>query len=108
MHQGKFQKVSEFEIYDSDLKRKYKGKVFLFDKCIIYTETLNKQKLYYRGHFRHETLGFTFEEGKNNFSLYVDKRGNQEIEFISDFNTIQLWIKLLSNMLMKTVVVIGV
>lgn len=105
-HQGKFLKVSEFDVFETDVRRKYKGKVFLFDKCIIYTETLGKNKLSYRGYFRHETLGFTFEDGKNNFVLYAGKKGHQEIEFTADPNTIQLWIQALSAVLMSTVVMI--
>lgn len=105
-HQGKFLKVSDFDVFETDARRKYKGKVFLFDKCIIYTETLGKNKLSYRGYFRHETLGFTFEDGKNNFVLYAGKKGHQEIEFTADPNTIQLWIQALSAVLMSTVVMI--
>lgn len=105
-HQGKFLKVTEFDINELETRRKYKGKVFLFDKCIIYTEIINKNKLIYRGCFRHETLGFTFEEGKNIFVLYNEKRGRQEIEFTADANMIQLWIQSLSDILMSTVVII--
>lgn len=104
-HQGKFQKVDEFTISDVEWRRKYRGKVFLFDKCVIYTETLNKQKLFFRGFFRHETMGFTFQEGKNNFTLYVGRPGHQEIEFNAAAAIIQLWMQLLTNFLMRTVVV---
>lgn len=88
-----------------ELRRRYKGKVFLFDKCVIFTETLNKQKLFYRGYFRHETMGFSFRDGKNNFNLYVGRPGNQEIEFSASATITQLWMQLLTNILMKTVVV---
>lgn len=89
--------VSRFEICEkSDLRRRYKGKLFLFEKCIIYTELISKSKLIYRGHFRHATLGFTFEDQRNYFRLYNERKGNQEIEFSSDANTIQLWIQMLN------------
>lgn len=93
-------------MYEADMRRKYKGKVFLFDKCIIYTECVGKHKLAYRGYFRHETLGFTFEDGKSNFVLYDGKKGHREIEFTGDSAAIQLWVQMLSTVLMSTVVLI--
>lgn len=78
------------------MRRRYKGKVFLFEKCIIYTEQVSKNKLLYRGHFRHVTLGFTFEDQRNYFRLYNERKGNQDIEFSSDAQTIQLWIQMLN------------
>lgn len=95
--QGKFVLVDCFDICEkSELRRRYKGKVFLFEKCIIYTEQLNKNKLLYRGHFRHITLGFTFEDQRNYFRLYNERKGNQDIEFSSDAQTIQQWIQMLN------------
>lgn len=101
--QGKFVLVDRFDICEkSDLRRRYKGKVFLFEKCIIYTEQLSKNKLLYRGNFRHSTLGFTFEDQRNYFRLYNERKGNQEIEFSSDAQTVQMWIQMLN----KTMTVI--
>lgn len=89
--------VDRFEICEkSEQRRRYKGKVFLFEKCIIYTELLSKTKLQYRGHFRHITLGFTFEDQRNYFRLYNERKGNQETEFSADAQTIQLWIQMLN------------
>lgn len=79
--------------------------MFLFDKCVVYTETFAKHKLFYRGHFLHDTLGFTFEDGKNTFSLYVGKRGHQEIAFNASAATIEQWIGLLNLVLMRMVVI---
>lgn len=104
-HQGKFRKVDDFEVNDNELRRRYKGKVFLFDKCVVYTETFAKHKLFFRGYFRHDTLGFTFEDGKKTFSLYVGKRGHQEIGFNASAATIEQWIGLLNTVLMRTVVI---
>lgn len=95
--QGKFILVDRFEIYEkSDQRRRYKGKVFLFEKCIIYTELFSKNRLQYRGHFRHVSLGFTFEDQRNYFRLYNERKGNQETEFSTDSQTIQLWIQMLN------------
>lgn len=104
MHQGKFKKLSEFDMFDNDLRRRYRGKVFLFEKCVVYTEIVDSATLRYRGHFSHLTTGFTFEEVKNNFKLFVSKRGNQEVEFQSDNNTIQLWIEMLTQILLTTAI----
>lgn len=95
--QGKFLLVDRFDICEkSDLRRRYKGKVFLFEKCIIYTEVTSKNKLLYRGSFRHATLGFTFEDQRNYFRLYNERKGNQEVEFTSDAQTVQFWIQMLN------------
>lgn len=99
--------VDKFDIYEkSDLRRRYKGKVFLFEKCIVYTEISGKNKLYYRGCFRQATLGFTFEDQRNCFRLYNERKGNQEIEFISEPQTFQQWIQIL-NRTMASVVMNG-
>lgn len=50
-------------------------------------------------------MGFTFKDGKNNFTLYVGRLGNQEIEFNASAATIQAWMLLLNDWLMRTVVV---
>lgn len=70
--------------------------MFLFEKCIIYTELFSKNRLQYRGHFRHVSLGFTFEDQRNYFRLYNERKGNQETEFSTDAQTIQLWIQMLN------------
>lgn len=98
--------MNHFDICEkSDLRRRYKGKVFLFEKCIIYTEQC-KRKLLYRGHFRHMTLGITFDDQRNCFQLYNERKGNQDIEFSSDAQIYQMWIIWL-NRTMSTVVLHG-
>lgn len=94
--QGKFKLVDKFDITEKgDLRRRYKGKVFLFEKCIIYTEIIMKNRLSYRGHFRQATLGFSFDCQRNYFRLYNERKGQQDIEFSTDPITLQLWLKTL-------------
>ena len=46
-YQGKFRKFSEIHCLDHTLKRGYRTKVFIFDKCIIYTEIKGKQMIFH-------------------------------------------------------------
>lgn len=102
--QGKFILVDRFDVIErNDLRRRYKGKVFLFERCVIYTQIEGKNKLLYRGHFRYSTLGFTFEDQRNYFKLYNERRGNQEIEFHSDPQTLHSWIQTLNRVMEKVV-----
>lgn len=102
LYQGKFLFLNEFDFADADLKRRYRGKVFFFEKCIVYTEILDKTTLQFRGYFLYTDIGIAFEEGKTKFFLYHTKRGNKEIECTSDFKTIQFWTEHLAAMMMKS------
>lgn len=75
----------------------------MFERCIIYTQIESKNRLLYRGHFRHSTLGFMFEDQRNYFKLYNERRGNQEIEFYADAQTVQLWIQTLNRTMVSVV-----
>lgn len=94
--QGKFKLVDTFDITEKgDLRRRYKGKVFLFEKCIIYTEITAKNRLSYRGYFRQTTLGLTFDCQRNYFQMYNGRKGKQDVEFSTDPITLQIWLKVL-------------
>lgn len=94
--------LHEFDIADVDLKRRYRGKVFFFEKCVVYTETIDKTTLQFRGYYLYTDIGIAFEEGKTKFFLYHTKRGTKEIECTSDFKTIQFWTENLGEMMMKS------
>ncbi|XP_055597099.1 uncharacterized protein LOC129747101 isoform X2 [Uranotaenia lowii] len=81
LHQGKFRKMFELDVYDWDRRRRYPGKVFFFEKCIIYTEKL-KDFLEYRGHYVDSEVG-VFNDGKSKLCVFSRKRGIQEVEFSS-------------------------
>ncbi|XP_065074326.1 uncharacterized protein LOC135698339 isoform X2 [Ochlerotatus camptorhynchus] len=60
LHQGKFKKV--FLVFFNDLRlgRQYQGKLFIFERCVIYTEQLKLKTLSYRGHFDHHEVCYDF------------------------------------------------
>ncbi|XP_073812324.1 uncharacterized protein [Musca autumnalis] len=95
-YQGKFRKVSEFNIADHTLKRTYRGKVFIFDKCIIYTEIKGKQ-LIFHGRYPCEHIGITAKTKQ--FTLYYEHRKKQECDFIADAALIEQWLDLIRDMI---------
>ncbi|XP_058457420.1 uncharacterized protein LOC131434590 isoform X1 [Malaya genurostris] len=78
LHQGKFRKMFEMDIYDWDRRRRYPGKIFFFEKCIIYTEKF-KEYLEYRGHYIDSEVGL-YNDGKSKLCVFSKKRGIQEVE----------------------------
>lgn len=95
--------MDEFDIYDIDLRRKFHGKVFLFERGLIYTEALNKEYMEYRGHFGSDKLGIIYKEGKSKFKLFATKRGQKEVEFRAKLSIVQEWNEIITQILMKFV-----
>jgi hypothetical protein len=84
-----------------ETRRRFYGKVFLFEHCIIYTEALNREFMEYRGHFDISCVGIIHKEGKNKFKLFIKRRGNKEVEFRSKHNIVLEWNELITGFLMK-------
>lgn len=95
--------MNEFEIYDWELRRRFRGKVFLFEGCVVYTETLDREYLEFRGFYESDKLGIIYKEGKSKFKLFAKKRGQKEVEFHSDYNTVIEWKTSITGMLMDFV-----
>lgn len=113
MEQGSFLKCDEFDIYDKKLQRKYKGKVFLFAKSVVYTETIKydekRVNTHYRGNYHYQKLGISRrDKDLSKVSLFVEKRGNSEIE-LSHFSTniIDIWVQLITKKLLMASVAEG-
>lgn len=101
MRQGKFKKLSEFIIYDWEQRRRYKGKLFYFECCVVYCEILERKgELEYRGHYEKEKLGISHIEGKAKFKLFEEKRGKKEIIIRGDLPFIQDNVVFVNSMLM--------
>lgn len=78
----------EVDIYDWDRRRRYPGKMFFFEKCIIYTEKI-KEYLEYRGHYEDSEVGL-YNDGKSRVCVFARKRGIQEVEISgSDIGSVQ-------------------
>ncbi|XP_055532639.1 uncharacterized protein LOC129722860 isoform X2 [Wyeomyia smithii] len=60
LHQGKFKKVFPVFLHDLRQARQYPGKLFLFERCIIYTEQTKHKILSYRGHFDQQEVSYDF------------------------------------------------
>jgi hypothetical protein len=95
--------MDEFDIYDWELRRRFRGKVFIFERCVIYTEALDREYLEYRGHFGSDSLGIIYKEGKNKFKLFAKRRGQKEVEFRAGLSTVLEWNEIITAMLMKFV-----
>ncbi|KAH8375419.1 hypothetical protein KR200_001070 [Drosophila serrata] len=95
-YQGKFRKVNEFQVLDHKLKRSYRAKVFIFDKCIIYTEIKGKSLLFH-GRYPCEHIGISAKT--KSFTLYYERRKQQECEFTADPTQIALWLDLIRDMI---------
>jgi hypothetical protein len=103
MTQGKFRKMGKFDMFDHTLKRRYYGKVFLFDKCIMYTEDIGDDKLEYRGHYERNQFGMSGYDGKSKLVLFSEKIGYKEVEFYAEINQLEEWYKILHGMLMDVI-----
>jgi hypothetical protein len=95
--------MNEFDIYDWELRRRYRGKVFLFERCVVFTEALDREYMEYRGHYESEKLGIIYKEGKSKFKLFAKRRGCKEVEFHCDLNTVVEWKTAITGMLMDFV-----
>ncbi|EDW79716.2 uncharacterized protein Dwil_GK17870 [Drosophila willistoni] len=95
-YQGKFRKVNEFQVMDHKLKRSYRAKVFIFDKCIIYTEIKGKH-LVFHGRYPCEHIGISAKT--KSFTLYYERRKQQECEFTADPAQILLWLDFIRDMI---------
>ena len=93
--------MDEFDIYDIELRKRFRGKVFLFEHCVIYTEALDREFMEYRGHLTSDKLGIIYKEGKSKFRLFSRKRGQKEVEFRSNLNRAIEWSEIIKGMLMK-------
>jgi hypothetical protein len=86
-------------MYDHSRNRSYQGKLFLFEKCLLYTETKNLQSQY-RGHYKINEFGVYSADGNEKFSLFARKIGMQQVDFHGNCDLLRDWYDLLHKMLM--------
>lgn len=85
------------------MRRRYRGKVFLFEKSIVFAEKLEEKVLHYRGNYPKDTAGIREYEEEKKFDLYIGKSGNRQIELSSvEFGLIQTWVNLVKEMLVRS------
>uniref|UniRef100_A0A4Y0BWD5 DH domain-containing protein n=1 Tax=Anopheles funestus TaxID=62324 RepID=A0A4Y0BWD5_ANOFN len=77
LHQGKFRSAFPVFINDPRLKRQYQGRLFVFERCVIYAEQLEMKSLMYRGHYTHQEIEFDFS---NRQILKLSSRRHDRLE----------------------------
>lgn len=77
---GEFQMVADFLINDQSRRRRYAGKLFLFERCVVYTEAEDLRTLRFRGFFQQANIGMAFLKKRIGFTLFHLRPGNEEIE----------------------------
>ncbi|XP_049539750.1 uncharacterized protein LOC125953936 [Anopheles darlingi] len=98
LYQGHFRRMLLLDIYDTNVRRRYSGKLFAFEKLLIYVELVRGNRMEYRGHYFNTELCHA-EDGRNRIVLFSGPRGNQEIIVQSETNTeIQSLLSLLRSM----------
>lgn len=90
--------MSDFQITDCQVRRKYKGKVFFFEKLIIYTES-KEGRLEYSGHFDCLDVGIVYSNKITKFKLCCKGTMTEAINLHSDPNTIVEWLTLLEQVM---------
>ena len=109
MHQGKFKKMDSFEIYEKYSNYRYKGRLFLFEKSLVYTEQLPK-RLIYKGHYQRTKIGIEPERTTSHSSskpkliLFSEKVGNRCIEVTSDTPVVYEWKNMIDDIIRSFIV----
>uniref|UniRef100_A0A1B0GKQ6 DH domain-containing protein n=2 Tax=Lutzomyia longipalpis TaxID=7200 RepID=A0A1B0GKQ6_LUTLO len=103
-HQGKFRDFEAFEFHDNDAGRRFRGHVFLFEKCIVYTENKgpdNKPTYLYRGHYAFAKLGILQDINRGKISLFRDRLGQKQLDIYGPSPAISKWSDHITHVLME-------
>jgi predicted ester cyclase len=101
LNYGKFQKMDSFTIYDRTTQRQYPGKLFYFDRLLVYTESVDS-RLEYRGHYLGEEFGICDYDANKKFCLFAKKLGVREVEFWASLQQLENWYNMLHKSLMDS------
>lgn len=93
--------MDEFIIFEKITYRRYRGKVYLFENCILYTEAIKPDVMEYRGHFRSDKVFLDYVEGDMKFKLSYETRNIKPVKFKANQNTIVTWTSFIKEMLNK-------
>lgn len=94
--------MSDFTIEDLNQKKKYKGRVFFFEKSIIYTILKEGKRMEYCGHFDCREVGIEYTSKISKFKLY-SLVSNETIYLNGDPNVIVEWLTLLEQVMTENV-----
>ncbi|KAL5291020.1 hypothetical protein ACFFRR_010434 [Megaselia abdita] len=96
-YQGHFKKLNDFHCVDYTKRKGYQSRLFLFDKCVIYTEIANDKRLIFRGCYPCEHIGVIPKA--NSLTLFYEKQKLQECVFKAEYDVIQNWVDLIQEMM---------
>lgn len=93
LDQGKFKKTDIFQMVDTDLNRKFRGKAFLFEYTIVLTEFVdgNEAKLQYRTHIAREKIQTIDTDNSGGFELVQENF--RKTGFCGESRKAQEWIR---------------
>jgi hypothetical protein len=91
--------MGRFTINDRSRQRQYAGKLFYFERLLVYTESDNLQQRY-RGHFLSSKFGISEYDANKKFCLFAGKSGEQVVEFQTSVLQLKEWYDLLYKLLM--------
>ncbi|GAB0090772.1 uncharacterized protein DMENIID0001_055350 [Sergentomyia squamirostris] len=101
--QGKFVDLETFRIYDSEYERVFEGHLFLFEKCLVYTEnkdTKDKPTFRYRGCYPCTDLSIQTDTVRSKLTVFKCQRGEQQqLEISATSPTIVKWHHYLNNVI---------
>lgn len=87
--------MNEFHMLDSDVGRRFHGKAFLFEQTLLCTEFVERTtKLQYRTHIILDDVMFIDTDNKDGFKIIT--ANNKETVFFADLLKTQDWVKLLT------------
>lgn len=92
LQQGYFRRSSEFDAYNHKSRKKYRCKVFLFDKCLLCTE-VKKKRVVYRCHFSWDSIDVSINNSKT-ITITHRIQNRPEYEFSSsEASVIKQWMR---------------
>lgn len=80
---GQFVKADDFKITDEISNKSCKGKIFLFEKCLICTEVLVDGSLNYWKYFSYDKIGISVE-ASGGFKLFYSLSDKNALVLVSD------------------------
>lgn len=90
---GRLLNIEDFDILETGRNTSYKGKIFLFEKILIYTKFNSIRKKYvYQGHFKCVNLIFRCDALNRIYARGRDSKVS-EIQFCGKENNFKQWVE---------------
>lgn len=101
-----------FDVYEKYSNYRYKGRLFLFDKSLVYTEQTSKNRLIYKGHYMRTKIGMepdrtttsSHVQSKPKLILFSEKLNQQCIEVSSENPVVYEWKSMIDDIIRSFIV----